>query len=423
MLLRSLPTFLLLLAFTVAVPLAAPPAHAQTAQAASRDRGDLEWFEGTYEQALEEAASSGRILFLDFWTAWCPWCKSMGKETYANAGVVEEFSTGVLCFSVDAESLEGRRIVASFGVRDFPSLLFLEPDGTPLDALSGFLTAPRLRAEVRRIRRGEDTVSDFRRRVDADGDDLVARISLSAKLRRFARTQEAEAQMAVVRKKLEAGEGYERDSIESRWAVASKLREVGELELYREQANAILRLDRAKRSLAARSIALYDAIDHLRAQGDDAPLRKLLKREKDAGLCFTGWRWVAALADERAKTAEREDDAAAAAAARKDAREARRTAWPHCPETERALFANNLAWAYWQDRDVLDAADKRFALDVASEAQRLEPDNALVLDTYACCLYMNGREDEARRHVKRCIELDPENKEWRKRLTQFSDRD
>lgn len=422
MLLRSLTALLLALP-VVAAPLSANPTQAQTPDASAHDRGDLAWFEGSYEQALEEAARTDRILFLDFWTAWCPWCRSMGKETYANPGVVEEFSTGVLCFSVDAESLEGRRIVASFGVRDFPSLLFLEPDGTPLDALSGFLTAPRLRAEVGRIRRGEDTVSDFRRRIDDDGDDLVARISLSAKLRRFARTQEAEAQMAVVRKKLEAGEGFERDSIESRWAVASKLREVGELELYREQANAILRLDRAKRSFAARSIAIYDAIDHLRDAGDDAPLRKLLKREKDSGLLFTGWRWVAALEDERAKAAERDEDPKAAAAARTEAREARRTAWPHCPDTERALFANNLAWAYWQDRDALSIADKRFALSVATEAQRLEPDNALVLDTYACCLFMNGREDEARCQVKRCIELDPENKEWRKRLTQFGDTD
>jgi thiol-disulfide isomerase/thioredoxin len=410
----------------LAILLAALTATASPTSAALpavEGRGRITWFEGTYEQALAEAARSDRILFLDFWTSWCPWCQSMARETYTDLAVAQEFSSGIVCLSLDAESVEGRRISASFGVQDYPSLLFLEPDGSPRDAISGYVTAPRLRSEVQRIKRGEETVADFHKRITADPNDLVARICLSAKLRRFARTVEAEAQMNTVRKKLERGEGYARDSIESRWAVASKLREVGELELYREQADAILRLDRQRKSLAARSIAIYDAIEHLRSKGEDAPLRKLLKREKDSRLLFDGWRWVAALADERVKAAELESSDEDVAVYRREGREARKAAWPHCPLTERALFSNNLAWAYWQDRANLSAAERTFALEVATVAQQLEPNNVLLLDTFACCLWMNGRKDEAQRQVKRCIELDPENKEWRKRLTQLTDSD
>jgi len=347
----------------------------------------------------------------------------MARETYADPSVVQESSSGIACLSLDAESIEGRRISTCFGVQDYPSLLFLEADGSPRDAISGFVTAPRLRSEVQRIKRGEETIADFHKRITTNPNDLVARICLSAKLRRFARTVEAEAQTNIVRKKLERGEGYARDSIESRWAVASKLREVGELELYREQADAILRLDRMRKSLAVRSIGVYDAIEHLRSTGDDVPLRKLLERERDPGLLFHGWRWVAALADERVKAAELKSSIEDVIVYRRESRDARRTAWPHCPLTERALFANNLAWAYWQDRAHLSAAERTFALKVATVAQQLEPNNVLLLDTFACCLWMNGRKDEAQRQVKRCIELDPENKEWRKRLTQLADSD
>lgn len=412
MLLQTLLAFLL-----VAIPATAAPTHA--ASSARVDRGRLAWFDGNYDEALVEAAKSNRILLLDFWTSWCPWCQSMGRETYSDPTVVAEFASGVLCFSVDAESVEGKRITAAFGVRDFPTLLFLEPDGSPRDALSGFITSTRLRSELGRIKRGEETVADFHSRIATNSNDLVARICLAAKLRRFARTAEAEAQMDVVRKKLERGEGFARDSIDSRWAVASKLREVGETGLYREQADAILRLDRQRKSLAARSIEIYDAIEHLRSKGDDAPLRKLLKTEKDPGLCFDGWRWVAALADERVKSAELKSFPEDAVVYRREARQARKAAWPNCPPLERALFANNMAWAYWQDRSHLSAAERRFALEVATEAIRLEPNNVLLLDTYACCLWMNDRKEEAKTQINRCIELDPENKEWRKRLTQL----
>ena len=34
------------------------------------DHGKIDWFEGTFEQALQEAAEADRLLFIDFWTEW-----------------------------------------------------------------------------------------------------------------------------------------------------------------------------------------------------------------------------------------------------------------------------------------------------------------------------------------------------------------
>ncbi len=34
------------------------------------DHGRLPWFEGTYEAALEKAATENKLVFIDFWTEW-----------------------------------------------------------------------------------------------------------------------------------------------------------------------------------------------------------------------------------------------------------------------------------------------------------------------------------------------------------------
>jgi len=414
----------MLLPSLLALLLAAGPAPSSTPTPTPTphfEASGVPWFEGSYRQALLEAERTDRILFLYFRTQFSSWCDAMDRETFKDSAVIRELGKGLVCVSIDAESLDGRLLASGFGVSAYPTLLFIEPDGSPRDSIDGFVTAPHLRSEVLRIKRGEDTIAAFRTRVESNPSDLVAHICLAAKLRRFERTLEAQILMDRVRKQIQQGIGFEANSIESRWALAAKLREVGELDLYREQADAILRLDPESRSLASRSIAIYDSIEVLRTSGSDEPLRKCLKNEADPQLNYLGWRWVAALADEQAKDSERNGFPAEALAARTRARKARKSAWPHCPPTDRALFANNLAWAYFQDRAQLDAADRRFALQLATEAQRLEPANVLLLDTYACCLWMNARLGEAEVIAERCVELDPENKEWRKRLTQLRD--
>ena len=48
-----------LLAATLASPILPPTDH-----------GRLPWFEGTYEAALEKAATENKLVFIDFWTEW-----------------------------------------------------------------------------------------------------------------------------------------------------------------------------------------------------------------------------------------------------------------------------------------------------------------------------------------------------------------
>ncbi len=41
-----------------------------TVQPRAGDHGKLNWFAGTYEEALAKAAAEKKIIFMDFWTEW-----------------------------------------------------------------------------------------------------------------------------------------------------------------------------------------------------------------------------------------------------------------------------------------------------------------------------------------------------------------
>lgn len=69
------PIPIMLLTVLAAAVLAAPappvaPALAPLAVTTVEGHGKLHWFDGSYEEALTEAAASDKLVFIDFWTDW-----------------------------------------------------------------------------------------------------------------------------------------------------------------------------------------------------------------------------------------------------------------------------------------------------------------------------------------------------------------
>ena len=91
----------------------------------------------------------------------------------------------------------------------------------------------------------------------------------------------------------------------------------------------------------------------------------------------------------------------------------------YVPADQVSPFGNSLAWSYYEARALLSPEDKAFALEVAERAQAAAKDDTSILDTYACCLSMNGKKDEAIRQVRRCIELEPDKQQWKDRLAEL----
>lgn len=116
-------------------------------------QGGVQW---TYdlEAALARAEAEGKPVMVDFWAEWCAACKELDRYTFTHPEVVAEAEKFVTV-KVDG-TLEDERILAlydRYGVQGLPTVLFLRPDGQPVDdpRVTGFIDGPRFAREMRKM--------------------------------------------------------------------------------------------------------------------------------------------------------------------------------------------------------------------------------------------------------------------------------
>ncbi len=132
---------LLVLAFTTSctvepgAPAANPPERAPAA--APAEHGDV-WFEGSYAEGVAQAKATHKLVFVDFWTTWCGWCKTLDKKTFSQPEVRAQLAK-MVALSIDAESPAGKPVAAQFHVTGYPTLLVVDGNGKEVGRIAGFL--------------------------------------------------------------------------------------------------------------------------------------------------------------------------------------------------------------------------------------------------------------------------------------------
>lgn len=369
-----MPLAHLVLAAGLLCPPPAPPQTLTVRAVIEEPRGRVEWFRGSYEELLGEAARSERIVFLDFYSRSSAYSRKLEKTTYLAAPVLGELA-GFLCFGVDADSRESRALRKQFQVKGTPALVFLDPDGSLRDHLNGYFGPERFAHELRRIKQNHGTFSDLRRRIAAAPADLDAR-----------------------------------------WELACKLREIGDQEGHLAEVARIRERDPQGTSRASLRVRLSELYTRAANELDLEPLYAFVEPQQDPLVRFEGWWKIWELEGQAARSA-RDPEAARRHELRFFA--AARILWPLVPPEHVGPLGNNIAWSFYESRASATRSDLEFALSVAEKAAAAAPDVPAVVDTLACCLFLLGKHELALAQVRRCIELDPENPTWRERLAEF----
>lgn len=89
----------------------------------------IEFFHGTWEEALEKAEKEDKLIFVDAYTTWCGPCKRMSKMVFTEAAVGDFYNKNFINMKIDMEKPDGRKFQKKYPVAAFPTLYYISGDG------------------------------------------------------------------------------------------------------------------------------------------------------------------------------------------------------------------------------------------------------------------------------------------------------
>lgn len=104
---------------------------------------------GTFNEALAKAKAENKMVFMDCYTTWCGPCKMLAKKVFPQKEVGDYFNSHFVSVKMDMEKGEGIELLKKYGVKAFPTLLFMDAKGEVLHTMVGGSDAEGLIAEAK----------------------------------------------------------------------------------------------------------------------------------------------------------------------------------------------------------------------------------------------------------------------------------
>jgi thiol-disulfide isomerase/thioredoxin len=353
-------------------PLVAAAAALLASGTARGEGGGLAFEPGPppFATVLAKAKAEKKVVFVDFTTAWCGWCKKLEQDTFSQPTVAAAM-TGFVCVHVDAEKGEGPTLAKRYGAHGFPTMVVVDDAGEEVDRIVGYLPPAPFTTEIQRIARGENTLKSLRRAVAADPKDLGAALDLATKLVE----NDPEAAERVLKAIPADAKPNDAQAGKKALLLAQALQESNK---YAEALAAYLAVVEGVPGTSAARTAVARGASLAMRMGLDAA-EGFFAKAKAAGKTDADRAWVEAQTFPlhlalAARALERQADLAA----------------------DDASTLNDLAWQAFEFRH-----DRRFAqllpkaIEWARKAVKLSAESADTLDTLASLLAVTGEVDEA----------------------------
>lgn len=116
----------------------------------------IDFFEGSFGDALKKAKAERKRIFLDAYASWCGPCKAMERDVFTDPAVADFFNANFISLHIDMEKGEGPALAERLpSINGYPSLLFFDADGNLNKTILGsrhtdeFLAEAKLAAGIK----------------------------------------------------------------------------------------------------------------------------------------------------------------------------------------------------------------------------------------------------------------------------------
>lgn len=106
-------------------------------EVSSADSDGISFQDIKFEEALKEAKSSNKLIFLDAYASWCGPCKWMEANTFKDDKVGAFFNENFINLKIDMEKGEGPELARRFKVTAYPTIFFINSKGQVVTKILG----------------------------------------------------------------------------------------------------------------------------------------------------------------------------------------------------------------------------------------------------------------------------------------------
>ncbi|MGE0588675.1 MAG: thioredoxin family protein [Cyclobacteriaceae bacterium] len=105
----------------------------------------------SWKKITSQAKEENKLIFIDVYATWCGPCKVLKKTTFTDAELGDYFNANFVNAAFDAEKGEGKRLAEEFKVTAYPTMLFVDSDGTVIKRLVGYHNANQLLRKAKEV--------------------------------------------------------------------------------------------------------------------------------------------------------------------------------------------------------------------------------------------------------------------------------
>lgn len=100
-----------------------------------------------FEELLYTAKTQNKLLFIDCYTTWCGPCKRLSSQVFPDVNVAKFFNANFINSKFDMEINEGLAVANKYDIRAYPTLLWIDANGSVIHKLVGGTDAEGLIAQ------------------------------------------------------------------------------------------------------------------------------------------------------------------------------------------------------------------------------------------------------------------------------------